>query len=82
LARKGKGQPREAVLQQARVLKDLVDEHQTALEGHGWDAKDSTRFEGNIGEAETAFGGRAYVNIESNHKTRGEQAALDAVKAF
>jgi hypothetical protein len=82
LARKGKGQPRQAVLQQARLLLALVREHQTALTGHGWDTGDTTRFATSIAAAETAAGGRADVSNESNSKTKGEQAAIDAVKAF
>jgi len=82
LARKGKGQPRRAVLQQARVLLGLIPGHKTALEGHGWDDGDTTRFANNITVAETTLGGRADVSNDSDNKTKGEQAALDVVKAY
>lgn len=82
LARKGKGQPRQTVLQQARVLQNLINEHQTALAAHGWDNGDSARFATSIAAAETALGGRADASNESDNKTKSEQAALDAVKAF
>lgn len=82
LARKGKGQPRRAVLQQARVLQALVVEHGTTLAGHGWDADDSVRFATNIALAEAALGGRSDTANDADQKTKGEQAALDDAKGF
>jgi hypothetical protein len=82
LARKGKGQPRQAVLQQARLLKSHIDGHKTALAEHGWDDDDTTRFATSIAAVESAVGERAEVSNESDKTTKNEQAALDAVKAF
>ncbi len=82
LARKGKGQPRQAVLQQARVLQQLGVDHPAILADHGWDDGDTTRLGTNITGLEYAVEGRADTGNESDHMTRGEQAALDAVKVF
>lgn len=82
LVRKGKGQPRQAVLQQARVLRGLVDGHKTELTDHGWDNGDTAMFDGHIAALQVAVEGRADAGNESDGLTRGEQAALDAVKAY
>lgn len=82
LARKGKGQPRKAVLQQARVLQALAVEHKAELADHGWDDADSLQFANHIAAAESAAGGRADVSNDADAKTKGEQAAIDGVKVF
>ena len=82
LARKGKGQPRQAVLQQARILQKLAEEHKDALAAHGWDENDTTRLADDLTAVETALGGRAETTNEAEHTTKSEQAALDRVKAF
>lgn len=82
LARKGKGQPRQAVLQQARILQKLGADNQVALAEHGWDAADNAQFATDIGALEAALGNRSTSNVEAEHSTKSEQAALDDVKAF
>ncbi len=82
LARKGKGQPRQAVLQQARVLEKHAEENQLALSEHGWDSSDTARFVTNIKNLETALEGRAESASDAEVATKSEQAAHDAVKAY
>jgi hypothetical protein len=82
LARKGRSEPRRAVLQQARVLEKLVSEHKTSLANHGWDDADSLRFSNDITAAQTMIEGRAEASSEADSTTKGEHAALDSVKAF
>lgn len=82
LVRKGKGQPRRAVLQQARVCLELVTEHQTVLVDYGWDNADTTRLMQGIQALEKTLGGHADSSHEAENLTHDEQAALDAVKAF
>jgi hypothetical protein len=60
----------------------IRDGETTILAEHGGDDDDTTRFVSNLNAAEAASGTRAETNNESENKTKGEQAALDAVKAY
>lgn len=82
LARKGKGQPRQAVLQQARILHALAMEHKDTLVEHGWDANDTVRLDQNSKTLEATIGGRADVSNDADQSTKNEQASLDGAKAF
>jgi len=82
LARKGKGQPRQALLQQARILHALAVEHKEALADHGWDTNDTTKLKDDTTALELMLGGRAEVANEADQSTKAEHAALDAVKVY
>lgn len=82
LARKGKGQPRLALLQQARILHALAVEHKDVLAEHGWDANDTTKLNDDTTGLEQLLGGRADVANEAEQSTKAEHAALDAVKGY
>ena len=82
LARKGKGQPRQALLQQARILHALAVEHKDALVDHGWDANDTMKLNDDTAALEQMLGGRAEVANEADQSTKAEHAALDAVKVY
>ena len=82
LVMKGKAEPRDALLQQAKVLLDLAEKFPAELDDAGWEADDTTALETNIGLLEGKIGDQAQAWITSEGATRDEGKAIDMVKAY
>jgi len=82
LIEKGRRQPREGLVQQARVHLELARRHEERLKLFGWTPADTDRLATALSLLESELARQADERGMSRQATRNEQRAIDEAKAF
>lgn len=82
LIRKGKNEPREGLVQQARVAIDLATRYEAKLQDHGWLPTDTQALQTCLAILDTKMAKQADERGIARDKTREEAESVDAAKGF
>lgn len=82
LVKKGMREPREGLVQQARVQVALAIEYEEPLKPHGWLPRDTDRLRTGLALLDTVMSRQADERGLSLQATRDENESIDAAKGF
>lgn len=82
LVKKGRGEPRDGLVQQGKVHAGLAKKHATELAGAGWTDQKTQALEAGVTSLESNVSIQADSRGEARDLTRAEQDAIDNAKTF
>jgi hypothetical protein len=82
LARKGRGEPREGLIQQGKASVQIAKRHAAEIVAHGWPVEDTAQLEAGVSSLETEAAAQAEGQAGASGSTRAEREAIAEVKRF
>jgi hypothetical protein len=82
LVKKGRGEPRDGLVQQGKVHVGLAKKHATELAGAGWPAEKTQALENGVTSLESNVSIQADSRSAARELTRAENEAIDNAKTF
>lgn len=82
LVKKGRGEPRDGLVQQGKVHAELAKKHATELAGAGWSDQKTQALEAGVTSLESNVSVQADGRSEARDLLRAEQEAIDNAKTF